>query len=63
MCLAMMFSSSRHTCPARPRHRKPSWNAYTKWLIDQGVVTDAKDQVVKTPDSKPYFSNDLLGGQ
>ena len=40
-----------------------SWNAYTKWLLDQGVVTDGKNQVVKTPDSKPYFNNDLLGGQ
>jgi ABC-type nitrate/sulfonate/bicarbonate transport system substrate-binding protein len=40
-----------------------SWNAYTKWLLDQGVVLDAKDKVVKTADSKPYFTNDLLGGQ
>ena len=41
----------------------PSWNAYTKWLLDSGVVKDSKGQVINTPDAKPYFTNELLGGQ
>jgi ABC-type nitrate/sulfonate/bicarbonate transport system substrate-binding protein len=37
-----------------------SWDAYTKWLIGSGVVTDAKDKPVTTADSKPYYTNELL---
>jgi ABC-type nitrate/sulfonate/bicarbonate transport system substrate-binding protein len=40
-----------------------SWDAYTKWLIGSGVVTDAKDKPVTTADSKPYYTNELLGSQ
>jgi ABC-type nitrate/sulfonate/bicarbonate transport system substrate-binding protein len=40
-----------------------SWDAYTKWLIGAGVVTDAKDKVITTADAKPYYTNELLGSQ
>jgi ABC-type nitrate/sulfonate/bicarbonate transport system substrate-binding protein len=40
-----------------------SWNAYTKWLLDTGVVVDGKNQTVKTADAKPYFTNELLEGK
>ena len=39
------------------------WNAYAQWLIDLGIVLDAKSQPVKTPDSKPYFTNELFAAQ
>ena len=45
--------------PRTPRQ----WDAYTKWLIAQSVVTDAKHQVVKTsrPSSNAAPSrNELL---
>lgn len=36
------------------------WDAYAKWLLGQGVVTDSNDKVVTTLPGGPLFTNELL---
>ena len=37
------------------------WDAYSRWLIGQGVVTDAKDKVVQGElPGGPLFTNELI---
>ena len=36
------------------------WDAYTKWLLGQGVVTDSSDKVVTQLPGGPLYTNELL---
>jgi ABC-type nitrate/sulfonate/bicarbonate transport system substrate-binding protein len=38
------------------------WNAYTRWLLAQGVVVDGSNRVVTELGGGPLFTNQLLGG-
>jgi len=38
------------------------WNAYSRWLVGQGVVTDASSKPVTTLPGGPLYTNELLGG-
>ncbi len=36
------------------------WNAYTTWLLGQGVVVDSKDKAISSLPGNPLFTNELF---
>lgn len=43
-------------------HDATKWQAYSSWLLAQGVVKDSRDRVLSQLPGGPLFTNDLLDG-